>query len=323
MDRRPLTIFASHTSTDKEIVRRIAEDLESQGFEVWFDEWDILAGQPIADKIQKGIENSDAFLVFVSSTSLDSAWVKQELRAALHKRMKNEETPIIPLLLEDCKLPPFLQTYKYISFQDEEEYEASITDLFDALVLASDKHAQRFARKAEVGAIIRSASLFVDIIGRRGETGKFSESLQIVTLRDEDRITRRFRPDGEITSAEASPGRLVRTPIDSHEERWEIFPPEGFSAGQRQRLRVDYYLEGEFDTANRWFYTIDSPTRRLRAVFRFSEHLNIETFRIRRMRGETAVEEHHLEPQGSGEQQIFEFDRFRPPFRDRFEFIWS
>ena len=38
-------IFLSHSSRDKDVARRLANDLQREGFEVWFDEWEH-AGAP-------------------------------------------------------------------------------------------------------------------------------------------------------------------------------------------------------------------------------------------------------------------------------------
>jgi hypothetical protein len=56
-------IFLSHSSQDKDSVRRLAEDLRRVGIEVWLDEWEIRVGDQISRKIQEGLKNTDYLAV--------------------------------------------------------------------------------------------------------------------------------------------------------------------------------------------------------------------------------------------------------------------
>lgn len=44
-------VFLSHSAQDKDAVREIANRLKSDGVRVWFDEWEIRAGDSIPAKI--------------------------------------------------------------------------------------------------------------------------------------------------------------------------------------------------------------------------------------------------------------------------------
>ncbi len=63
-------VFLSHNSADKEIVRKIAETLRDSGFKVWFDEWVIEYGDDIFFEIEKGLEESQVLLLFLSEKAL-------------------------------------------------------------------------------------------------------------------------------------------------------------------------------------------------------------------------------------------------------------
>lgn len=56
--------FLSHSSKDKAVVRDVAERLRGDGVEVWFDEWEIKAGDSIPAKIEEGLERSRPFSFF-------------------------------------------------------------------------------------------------------------------------------------------------------------------------------------------------------------------------------------------------------------------
>ena len=51
-------IFFSHSSKDKELARRIANDLSNKGIPVWFDEWELTVGDSLQEKISSGIQKS-------------------------------------------------------------------------------------------------------------------------------------------------------------------------------------------------------------------------------------------------------------------------
>ena len=53
-------VFLSHSSKDKAVVRAVAERLRKDGVRVWFDEWEIKAGDSIPAKIEEGLEKSRA-----------------------------------------------------------------------------------------------------------------------------------------------------------------------------------------------------------------------------------------------------------------------
>ncbi|MCL2041490.1 MAG: toll/interleukin-1 receptor domain-containing protein [Bacteroidales bacterium] len=44
-------VFISHSSKDKEFVRKLAKDLQRNGIEVWLDEWTLKIGDSFAESI--------------------------------------------------------------------------------------------------------------------------------------------------------------------------------------------------------------------------------------------------------------------------------
>ena len=62
-------VFLSHSSKDKSIARKIAEDLRDKGIGVWFDEWNIFVGHSITQKISQGLEESDFVAVLLTKNS--------------------------------------------------------------------------------------------------------------------------------------------------------------------------------------------------------------------------------------------------------------
>jgi predicted esterase len=62
-----IAVFLSHSSRDKDLARRIAEDLKSHSIEVWFDEWEIRVGHSISQMIERGLEKADFVAVLLTT----------------------------------------------------------------------------------------------------------------------------------------------------------------------------------------------------------------------------------------------------------------
>ena len=119
-------IFLCHSSRDKEFVRRIANDLVNRNCRVWFDEWDIKIGDNIVQKINEGLKEADYLAVVVSLSAMNSVWVNNELSSKLIMTAEKKKATILPLLIEDCDIPPLLRPLKYADFRNEDEYQNSL-----------------------------------------------------------------------------------------------------------------------------------------------------------------------------------------------------
>ena len=124
-----MKIFLSHSSKDKKAVRRLAKDLESQGFDVWLDEHRIKVGDVIVQKLQEGISKADFLLVWLTKKAVKSRWVQQEWYTKYHAEIENDRIMVLPLLAEDCEIPAFLRTKPYADFRSD--YQAGLTTLLE------------------------------------------------------------------------------------------------------------------------------------------------------------------------------------------------
>ena len=64
-EARPVA-FISHNKADKDFARQIGVFLCRNGTEVWFDQWDMFAGDPIIDSIEEGLDRCDIFVLVIS-----------------------------------------------------------------------------------------------------------------------------------------------------------------------------------------------------------------------------------------------------------------
>jgi formylglycine-generating enzyme required for sulfatase activity len=116
------TVFISYSHADSRFVDELADKLKASGVDVWIDKWKIKVGDSITHKINEGIGASDFLIIVLSSASVKSKWVREELNAALIKNVEEEKHAfILPVLIEECKIPPLLQHRKYANFKDDPE----------------------------------------------------------------------------------------------------------------------------------------------------------------------------------------------------------
>lgn len=110
-------VFLSHTSSDKPFVSRLAADLASRDVDVWFDQWEMRVGDSLVDRIQGAIQDSGYLAIVLSPKSVESAWVRRELNAALAQELERREVFILPVLAKDCPIPLFLRDKLYADFR--------------------------------------------------------------------------------------------------------------------------------------------------------------------------------------------------------------
>ncbi len=128
MDNR---VFLSHSSKDKEAVRRLAEDLKRAGIDVWLDEWEIKVGDRITQKIQKGLEDARYLAVWLTRQAVESGWVENEWQIMYDEEISSRSTVILTLLAEDCTVPRLLRGKRYADFR--KDYTQGLTDVLKAI----------------------------------------------------------------------------------------------------------------------------------------------------------------------------------------------
>lgn len=112
-------IFLSHSSKDKSFVQRFAIDLSAEGFPVWFDSWELEAGDELDRQIEQGIDESTLLVVILSKNSTSSDWVHRELARALERERQLSRKFVIPIVIDDCSIPVAVANRIYSNFRDE------------------------------------------------------------------------------------------------------------------------------------------------------------------------------------------------------------
>jgi hypothetical protein len=84
----------------------------------------------ISKKVEEGISGCDFFCLVISTHLINSKWVEQEYRNAYAKKMSSGTPIILPLLVQDVKMPFLsLEDIKYADFS--REYDSGLICLLN------------------------------------------------------------------------------------------------------------------------------------------------------------------------------------------------
>jgi TIR domain len=127
-------VFISYGHADADWVRVLAENLHRVGFEVFFDEWEIQAGDVLVHRLEAGVRGAANGILVVSPASVSRPWVMEEYAAMLTRTVAGQQR-LIPVLLGKVELPPFVASRIWVDFRDADSptYEERLNELVRAL----------------------------------------------------------------------------------------------------------------------------------------------------------------------------------------------
>jgi hypothetical protein len=128
--RNPRQIFLSHASQDAEFARRLAADLEADGWPVWIAPDSIRAGEKWVEAISRGLEESGFFVLIITPAAVASNWVNTETNLAIELQHEGV-LHLIPLMLEVAQVPLVWRAYQRVPFRGG--YEAGFEQLLARL----------------------------------------------------------------------------------------------------------------------------------------------------------------------------------------------
>ncbi|PZX92928.1 toll/interleukin-1 receptor domain-containing protein [Flavobacterium aquariorum] len=96
-NNKEFDFFISHASEDKdEIVRDLADGLKENGFEVWYDEFELKIGDSLRKKIDNGLSKSRFGIVIISPSFVKKNWTEYELNGMVAREMNGHKV-ILPI----------------------------------------------------------------------------------------------------------------------------------------------------------------------------------------------------------------------------------
>jgi len=115
-------------------VEGVAHRLGREGFDPWFDEWEIKAGDSIPRGIASGPENVYGIVAILTADFPDGRWAREELENAIAQRVERD-IKIIPLRYEQCERLELLRSLRYVdcTIHEPDRFEAQFLQIIDAL----------------------------------------------------------------------------------------------------------------------------------------------------------------------------------------------
>ncbi|MBD2598453.1 TIR domain-containing protein [Nostoc spongiaeforme FACHB-130] len=129
LKQRP-QIFVSYASADSTAAKTIVEGLRSHDLNVCLDADELRPGNDIAESIRATISASAYFLMLFSKHSARSPWMDYEIETVL-KELQSRDVTFLPILLEDCDIPPYLAMYQWFDMRNG--LEENLEKLTEAL----------------------------------------------------------------------------------------------------------------------------------------------------------------------------------------------
>lgn len=127
-------VFVSHASEDKErFVIPFATALRARGVDAWVDKWEMLPGDSLVDKIfEEGLDQALAVIIVLSKVSVTKPWVREELNAAVVKRIETG-SKLIPIVLDRCDVPGALKSTVWEGVSDTGDFAECLDRVTDSI----------------------------------------------------------------------------------------------------------------------------------------------------------------------------------------------
>lgn len=178
--------FICHAGEDKVFARNLGVRLRKNGVDAFVDEWEILPGDKLVDKIfREGVPQADVFVIILSKSSVDKPWVKEELDTALVLRI-DTGMRIIPVRIDDCAVPVPLRSTAWLSVDPTEDYTEEFNRLLAAVYGVRQKPPigsppQRLTRARRVSELELSEEAVLEYVVRHqtDEGGNYIEAMEI------------------------------------------------------------------------------------------------------------------------------------------------
>ncbi len=131
--------FLCHATEDKEIAKPLAEELQRNGIDTFYDEWEIGPGDNLIQKLEEGIGDCTHFIVLLTPISIQKPWVRAERDAGLVRNIAGK-CKFIPLRcgLDLDQLPPLLEAKQAPALGGIHD-ESNIKKLINSIYGISDK----------------------------------------------------------------------------------------------------------------------------------------------------------------------------------------
>ena len=122
-------IFLSYAREDEQAVRALSIKLSEAGFDTWMDTKDLLPGQLWEQAVSEAIRKASLFIACLSRNSVNKrGFLQREIKMALDlwQEKLDEDIYLIPVRLEDCKVPRSLNKFNWVNLYEDDGFVSLI-----------------------------------------------------------------------------------------------------------------------------------------------------------------------------------------------------
>ncbi len=119
MDREKNQVFISYNRQDIDVAMELVNYLKRNGYPVWIDNENVMAGDYVALSIESALDHSIDVICIITYKYLSSEWCKEERSNALYRQINDKDIRVLSLVFEDVEekdIPLFLRSRLYIRY---------------------------------------------------------------------------------------------------------------------------------------------------------------------------------------------------------------
>ena len=145
--------FISYSWKDQDFAARLHDDLHDIGVRSWLDAKELRAGDRWSERIERAIQAHDKMLLVLSHSSIQSSWVRMEVKNAIRLERKRQKTVLFPIRLDDAVFNVSVsreidllrekQIADFRHWQDESSYQRAFARLVRDLAINASIESER------------------------------------------------------------------------------------------------------------------------------------------------------------------------------------
>lgn len=125
-------VFIIYPHSQKQFVKKLADDLGRSGINIWLDENELKPGDSIKPKIEKALKESQWVILVPTPEDRGSSWVYKEIDLAYEQEKERSRPFIIPLKMKEGKIPDVFEERMWADFSDD--YETGLKSLLKGII---------------------------------------------------------------------------------------------------------------------------------------------------------------------------------------------
>lgn len=188
MREKKYDVFLTYCHRDSDVVIGVAKQLVSRELKPFVDVWELKLGDILVREIESALMSARAGIVFFSSKSLESPWVRQEYDRMITQANEDPDFRLIPVRLDSSPLPGFAKDRLWYELfeHSEQGINALVREILRALNV-EEKIEINYARGASWGSAAKlSARILYTIKALNLDNDQSRELREIAILLNRD-----------------------------------------------------------------------------------------------------------------------------------------